>query len=80
MFPERVRAELAKAACTAYYSRSALGPMKDTRPKARALGILLSYTKARPAERAVSKANNLADEWVRSVLQADHQRPVEHRE
>jgi hypothetical protein len=60
----------------------ALGPTKDKRTKARALRVLLDYTKARPAERrAITKANSPTDEWMQSVLlTANRQRSTAARE
>jgi hypothetical protein len=61
---------LAKAALCGLYVL-AMSP-GDKRTKLSALGTLLAFIKAKPAERrAISKANNPTEEWLQSVLQAD---------
>jgi hypothetical protein len=44
----------------------ALGPMKGQRDKARALSILLSFTKAKPAQKIDAKINSIED-WLKSL-------------
>ncbi len=58
---------LAKAAIRGLYVL-AIGPSTDRHRKLQALSTILAFTKAKPAERrAIMKANNPTDEWLRSL-------------
>jgi hypothetical protein len=60
---------LAKAALHAV-AVIALAPMKGVRNKARALDVLLSFTKPKPAHKVIAKIGAV-EEWLKSLRQAE---------